>query len=181
MTLVRTRTTPETFEADFMNGDRALAQDFPAIKRQYMNIIQAVLRRYNEDPGGALLRVMVDAKEISLAEAVMEIYDYCEAEVDTDNKIQADPEATALEAEYEALPDGSHEPEHPAHEQYLDSVARCKESVRIRAIAMLRKHGEHAIADLAEFHPGTLTLLTHAARASSYRDNSIICPSRMEV
>src|SRR5688500_18090466 len=89
--------TPETFEAAFMaKPDKycqfyETAKNYP-IRREFIQIIHEVLR--NEDPGllgGSLIRAMVRANQISVAEAVKEIWSYVDAEVETDAVMRRDP------------------------------------------------------------------------------------------
>lgn len=183
MTLIRTRTTPETFAADFMATPGSYPDCFPAFRRKYINIVQEVLRRH--DPrllGGPILREMVKADQLTIAEAVRDIWELAEAEAEVPDNFMSDPIAKAIHDELEELerlasPKLWQESDNPYHEQGMAVHARMMARQRELAVDHLREQGENALADLAEYFPNTLDLLIASTKTRSYESGHGITPA----
>lgn len=161
----RSKITPETFASAFMSrpcrsqvhyGEQSAPT---ALRRELLTVIHEVLRSEIRPGapiliGGSMLREMVKAKAITLAEAVAEIWEYAEAEAGTDRWIRADDTLRKLVAEDEILEASS--PKNPRRAELAEQIS---DRVHEIAVNILREDDEHEIADLAENYPNTLKML----------------------
>lgn len=182
MTTIRTRTTPETFAVDFMATPGNYDDCFPAFRRKHLHIVQEVLQRHDTRLlGGPILRAMVKADQITIAEAVQDIWELAEAESQVPDNFMKDSEAARIQAELEELerqasPALWEDYDHPLHEQGLATFERLRARQRELTIEHLREQGENPLADMAESFPNTLRLIIASANTIDRKRSHGITP-----
>lgn len=175
----RTRTTPATFSADFMGMENRSQTYYGkgsstlALRRELLECVRFVLREERPELtllGGNIYREMVRQGELTIAEAVAEIWQFVDAEVQTDRWTENDPDIAQAYAELQDF-ENTHQTEppiafqefrHPHHKEH-DALVRCLFAAQRRlAVRLLRQDGEDAIADLVEDHEDVLNLIVES-------------------
>lgn len=175
--------TPETF-ADVWLAKPDLHQELygvpqTALRRELAGVLCEILR--SESPNllpGNMLRAMVRAKEITVAEAVSELWNTAEADAETNGRFSRDPVVGPLWDRYCDLVEQSDgegpalTPEEKAEKGRIEEVMSDRE--KVITLEILRNAGESEIADLAEFFPGTLSLMRQI------NPHGFLCVSELE-